>query len=209
MGAFTLGQGGVRGEDLSANHLTQWLEKDSEEDWHKIYHATNICNCPPVGLRVIHHSDNPSWAVPFHHSADLINMPQTGMFRLEDGNLRVPKWSYTLSGDLLAPELEAAEDEADVPHIATPRSENQTRIMQMLFPRTDFLCLNFGRTAVFQWNEPNSSILGQTTEWPQGIAADLARENNLGGITNRKKRISAAIAIRHFQEHGTSLQQLF
>ena len=59
--------------------------------------------------------------------------------------------------------------------------------MHLLFPYTDSLCLNFGRTAVFQWNQPSTSILSQTTEWPQGIAADSARENNFGGITNRER----------------------
>jgi hypothetical protein len=55
-------------------------------------------------------------------------MPQTGMFRMEDGTLRVPKWSCTLTGDLLAPELEAADDETDVPQISNPWSYNETRI---------------------------------------------------------------------------------
>ena len=140
-----------------------------------------------MGLPVIRHSDNPSWVVPFHHSANLFNMPQTGMFRLEDGTLRVPKWSCTLSGDLLALELEAADDEADIPQIATPWSDNETRIIHLLCPRADSLCLNFGRTAVFQWNEPNSSTLSRTTEWPQRIVGDLARRNKFGGNTNRKR----------------------
>jgi len=108
------------------------------------------------------------------------------MFRMEDGTLRVPKWSCTLSGDLLAPELEAADDEADIPQIATPWSDNETRVMHLLFPRADSLCLNFGRTAVFQWNAPNSSTLRHTTDWPQRIAGDLAWRNNQGGITNMK-----------------------
>ena len=111
MGAFTLGQGEgqgayMLGQDLSAKHLTRWLVEDLEKAWNKIYQATNICNHPPVFLPVTRQSDNPSWAVPFHHSANLFNMPQTGMFRMEDGTLRVPKWSCTLTGDLLAPELE-------------------------------------------------------------------------------------------------------
>ena len=69
MGAFTLGQGGGKGaytlgQDLSAKHLTRWLEEDSEKAWQKIYQAMNICNHPPVGLPVTRQSDNPSWAVP-------------------------------------------------------------------------------------------------------------------------------------------------
>jgi len=168
MGAFTLGQGGGQGaytlgQDLSAKHLTRWLEEDSEKAWQKIYQATNICNHPPVGLPVTRQSDNPSWAVPFHHSANLFNMPQTGMFRMEDGTLQVPKWSCTLSGDLLAPELETADEEANIPRIATPWLDNETRMMHLRFPRADSLCLNFRRTAVFQWNAPNSSTLRRTT----------------------------------------------
>ena len=80
----------------------------------------------------------------------------------------------------------AADDETDVPQISNPWSYNETRIMHLLFPRADSLCLNFGRTAVFQWNAPNSSTLKHTTEWPQRIAGDLARRNNQGGITNMK-----------------------
>ena len=120
MGSVTLGPGGVRGEDLSANYMTQLLKRGLNDDGEKMYHATNVCNSPPVGLRVLNHSDNPSWAVLFHHSANLFNMPQTGMFPQEDGTLRVPKWSCTLSGELLAPELEQEDDEADTPQIATP-----------------------------------------------------------------------------------------
>jgi len=85
MGAFMLGQGGgegayTLGQDLSAKHLIRWLEEDSEEAWKKIYQVKNICNHPPGGGPVTRQSDNPSWAVPFHHSANLFNMPQTGMF---------------------------------------------------------------------------------------------------------------------------------
>jgi hypothetical protein len=56
-----------------------------------------------------------------------------------------------------------ADDETDVPQISNPWSYNETRIMHLLFPRADSLCLNFGRTAVFQWNAPNSSTLRRTT----------------------------------------------
>jgi len=80
MGAFTLGQDGrtgafMNGQDLSATHLIRWLEVDSKEACNRIYQATNISS------------------VPFHHSANLFNMPQSGMFWKEDGTLRVPKWN--------------------------------------------------------------------------------------------------------------------
>ena len=55
--------------------------------------------------------------------------------------------------------------------------------MKRLFPRPDSLCLNFGKTAVFQWNDLNSSTLKHTTAWPQQIAGDSARLHNQGGIT--------------------------
>jgi len=192
MGAFSLGQGEGNGaytfgQDLSARHLTRWLEEDSKKAWKKIYQATNICNHPPGGFPVTRQSDNPSWAVPFHHSANLFNMPQTGMFRMEDGTLRVPQWNCTLSGTPLIVELLEAQDAADFPQIETPWSDtDETRIMHLLFPRPDSLCLNFGRTAVFQWDDPNSSTLRHTTEWPQRIAGDCTRRNNQGGITYTK-----------------------
>jgi len=109
-------------------------------------------------------------------------MPQAGMFREEDGTLRVPKRNCTLSGTPLIPELDPM-DTAGLPQIATPWSENETKLMNQLFPRTDSLCLNFGRTGVFQWNDPNSSTLKHTTQWPQ-IAGDLPRRLNQGGITS-------------------------
>jgi len=55
------------------------------------------------------------------------------MFRQEDGTLRVPKWSCTLSGESLALELEMEDDEADISQIATPRSDNETQTMHLLF----------------------------------------------------------------------------
>jgi len=84
MGAFTLGQRGgtgvyMHGQDLSAKHLIRWLEVDSKEAWNRIYQATNISNRFPGGPPVEPQYDNPSRAVPFHHSANLFNMPQTGM----------------------------------------------------------------------------------------------------------------------------------
>jgi len=89
MGAFTLGHWGEKGaytlgQDLPAKHLTRWLEEDSQKAWKKIYQVTNICNHPPGGPPVTRQSDNSSWAVPFHHSANLFNMSQTGMFRMEE-----------------------------------------------------------------------------------------------------------------------------
>jgi len=190
MGAFTLGQGGgtgvyMFGQDLSAKHLIRWLKEDSKQAWKRIYQATNISNHFPGGPPIAQQRDNPSWAVPFHHSANLFNLPQTGMFRMEDRTLRVPKWNCTLSGAPLEPGLEAL-DSTDFPQIATPWSDNETGLMHLLFPRPDSLCLNFGRTAVFQWNDPNSSTLKHTTEWPQRIAGDCAWRNNQGGITNMK-----------------------
>ena len=58
--------------------------------------------------------------------------------------------------------------------------------MNRLFPNLDSLCLNFGRTGVFQWNYPNSSTLTQTTEWPQRTAGDTPRRCNKGGITHTR-----------------------
>jgi len=78
--AFTLGPGGVRGEDLSANHMIQLLEEGLDDDGNKICNTTNIHNRPPVRLQVLNHSDNPSWAVPFHHLANMINMPKRACF---------------------------------------------------------------------------------------------------------------------------------
>jgi len=96
MGSFTLGPGAGLG--LSAKHLLLWLKEDSKEAWKRIYMATNISNHFPGEPPVEPQYDNPSRRVPFHHSANLFNMPQTGMFPMEDGTLRVPKWNCTLSG---------------------------------------------------------------------------------------------------------------
>jgi len=76
MGAFTLGHGGgtdtlTFGQDLSAKHLMLWLKDNSRGSWDNIYQATNIRNHFPGGGPVTRQSDNPSWAVPFHHSARL------------------------------------------------------------------------------------------------------------------------------------------
>jgi len=103
MGAFTLGQDGrtgvyMNGQDLSARHLIHWLKVYSKETRTKIYQASTIANYFPGGPPVPRQYDNHNWRVPFHHSANLINMPQTGMFREEHGTFRVPKWNCNLSG---------------------------------------------------------------------------------------------------------------
>jgi len=87
--------------------------------------------------------------------------------------------------DPLEPELDPM-DTAGLPQIATPWSENETKLMNQLFPRLDSLCLNFGSTGVFQWNEPNLSTLKYTTQWPQGIAGTLPRLFNQNGITSTR-----------------------
>ena len=98
---------------------------------------------------------NPRGRVPFYLSPNLLNMVQAGMFRHEDGTLRIPQWDCTLSGTPLHPELDESEVEAGIPQIFTPWSDNETLLMHRLFPNPDSLCLNFGRTGVFQWNHPN------------------------------------------------------
>jgi len=107
------------------------------------------------------------------------------MFRKEDGTLRIPKRNCTLAGTPLTPERDPV-DALDLPQIATPWSENETKLLFQLFPRIDSLCLNFGRTGVFQWNEPNSSTPKYTTQWPQRIAGDLSRRLNQGGIESTR-----------------------
>jgi len=153
-----------------------WLKVDSRETRNRIYKATTIANSLPGGPPVPRQPDNPSRRVPFHHSANLINMPQAGMLREEDGTLWVPQWNCTLSGTPLIPELDSIDTEAGLAQIVTPWSENDTKLMNRLFPSLDTLCLNFGRTGVFQWNYPNSSTLTQTTEWPQRSAGDTPLE---------------------------------
>ena len=124
MGAFTLGQGGrtgvyMDGRDLSAKHLLHWLKEDSKETRNRIYQAITISNTFPGGPPVSRQYDNPTWRVPFHHSANLFNMPQTGMFREKDGTLRIPKRNCTLAGTPLTPERDPL-DTAVLPQIATP-----------------------------------------------------------------------------------------
>ena len=96
MGAFTLGH---RGRDLSAKHLLQWLKEDSKKTRNFLLQATTIPNVFPGEPQT-----DPYWRTPFHHSPNLINMPQTGMFRLQDGTLQVPQSDCTLDGVPLKPE---------------------------------------------------------------------------------------------------------
>jgi len=70
-------------------------------------------------------------------------MPQVGMFRNEDGTYRISQWNCTLSGTPLAPEIDHMDQEAGLPQIFTPWSENETQLMYRLFPNPDSLCLNF------------------------------------------------------------------
>ena len=122
----------MNGQDLSAKHLIHWLKVDSKETRNRIYQATTISNRFPGGPPVRRQYDNSTWRVPFHHSANLFTMPQTGTFREEDGTLRVPKWNCTLSGTPLEPELDSM-DTVGLPQIATPWSDNETELMHQLF----------------------------------------------------------------------------
>ena len=176
----------MNGPDLSAKHLIHWLKVNSRETRNRIYQATTIAKSYPGGPPVPRQPGNPSRRVPFHHSANLINMPQVGMFRKEDGTLRIPQWNCTLLGTPLIPEVDSMDAEAGLPLIVTPWSENETILMNRLFASLDSLCLNFGRTGVFQWNYPSSATLIQTTEWPQRTAGDTPRRCNKGGITHTR-----------------------
>jgi len=184
--AFTLGQKGRPGasnveEDLTATHLTHWIRENSQESRIRMLHATTIANLHPQGLQW---PDFPDRRVPFYHSVNLFNMPQTGMFRKKDGTLRIPQWHCTPSGTRLVPEVDPTDPEAGLPQIFTPWSENETQLMHRLFPKPDSLCLNFGRTGVFQWNHPNSSSMTQTTEWPQKVAGHTLRSCEMAGLTH-------------------------
>jgi len=95
MGAFTIGRG--LGVGLSAQHLLSYLHEDTNGTWEYLRMATTMPNSPPRVFRVERARDNPEWRVPFHYSANLFNMPQTGMFRMADGTIRVSKWNCTLS----------------------------------------------------------------------------------------------------------------
>jgi len=107
------------------------------------------------------------------------------MFWKEDGTLQVPKSDCTLAGTPLNPEGDP-EEILDPPILTTPWSENETQLMLQLFPHEDSLCLNFGRTGVFQWNDAESSTLTATTEWPQRVAGDLPRRFNQAGIESTR-----------------------
>ena len=100
--------------------------------------------------------------------------------------LRIPQWNCTLSGTPLTPELDSMDTEAGLPQILTPWSDNETKLMNRIFPNPDSLCLNFGRTGVFQWNYPNSSTLTQTTECPQKVAGHPPRKCDMGGLTHTR-----------------------
>ena len=96
MGAFTLGQKGetgvyMNGQDLTATHLTHWLREHSRESRTRVHQATTIANLHPRGIQGPRQPNNPERRVPFHHSANLINMSQVGRFRNEDGTLRTPQ----------------------------------------------------------------------------------------------------------------------
>ena len=78
-------------------------------------------------------------------------MPQAGMFRHQDGTLQVPQSHCTLDGVPLKPE-EDPYDMLGLPVLTTPWSENETQLMNQLFPSVDSLCLNFGRTGQKQQN---------------------------------------------------------
>jgi hypothetical protein len=80
----------------------------------KLLQATTILNVFPGVPR-----NDQYWRVPFHHSANLINMPQAGMFRHHDGTLQVPRSDCTLDGAPLKPE-DDPEDMLDFPVLTTP-----------------------------------------------------------------------------------------
>ena len=207
MGAFTLGPTGVellnterggytRGHVLTASHLTHWIREHSYDSRMSIHRATTIVNRHPLVPHNLH------GRVPFHNSANIINIPQVGMFRNKDGTLRIPQWNCTLSGTPLIPELDRSEPEAGLPQIFTPWSDNETLLMHRLFPHPDSLCLNFGRTGVFQWNHPNSSATIHTTEWPQEVAGHHLRIYKAAGLT--QPRIEPHP--RHLSTHGSTLR---
>jgi len=106
MRAFTLGPRGVatpngdrgcytHGHDLTATHLTHRLREHFRESRTITHRATTIANLHPLGTPGPRQPHNPDRRVLFHHSANLINMPQVGMFRNEDGTLRIPQWNCT------------------------------------------------------------------------------------------------------------------
>ena len=112
----------------------------------------------------------------------------------------------TLDGVPLKPE-DDPEDMLDFPVLTTPWSENETQLLHQLFPSVDSLCLNFGRTGVFQWNDADSATLWGTSEWPQRIAGDLPRRLNQGGIESTKidpRPRMPYVVFRHMGPHFDS-----
>ena len=79
--------------------------------------------------------------------------------------------------------------------------------MYKIFPHPDSLCLNFGRTGVFQWNTPDSSISTQTTEWPQSVDGFILRSCELAGLTHTPMAIQPHmpyVIFRHMGSHFDS-----
>ena len=76
-------------------------------------------------------------------------------------------------------------------------------------PHPDSLCLKFGRTAVFQLKRTQVVDPASNNRVASRDRRRLGPIKQFWGNNKSSKRISAAIAIRHLQEHGTSLQQLF
>jgi len=77
MGAFTLGQRGeatqngetgvyMNGQDLTATHLTHWLQEYSRESRTRVHQATTIANLHPRGIQGPRQPNNPERRVPFH-----------------------------------------------------------------------------------------------------------------------------------------------
>ena len=114
----------------------------------------------------------------------------------------VARWNCTLSGTPLVPELDRSEQEAGLPQIFTPWSDNETLLMYTLFPNPDSLCLNFGRTGVFQWNYPNSSVTTHTTEWPQQVVGHYLRTCEMAGPTQSRVEPHPHMAYAIFRHMG-------
>ena len=77
MRAFTLGQRGeavqngatgvyMNGQDLTATHLTHWLQEYSRESRTRVHQATTIANLHPRGIQGPRQPNNPERSVPFH-----------------------------------------------------------------------------------------------------------------------------------------------
>ena len=152
----------MRGRDLSAKHFLHWLKVDSKKTRTRLLQATHHLNVFPWGPR-----NDPYWRVPFHHSANLINMPQAGMFRHQDGTLQVPQSHCTLDGVPLKPE-DDPYDMPGLPVLTTPWSENETQLMNQLFPSVDSLCLNFGEQKSSNGMVPTPQSFGPRRSGPNG-----------------------------------------